>query len=167
MKSPANKDSVIARYMEGPALLRRTLADLDEADFDTSPTKGGWTIRQIVHHIVDGDDLWKTCIKQALGNEQTEFSLDWYRTLTQDTWADRWAYKQRSVDVSLSLLQANRNHVFQLLEHVPDGWNRSVGFREPNGEIVRVPAGFVIEMQADHVVHHVKQIETILNKSGP
>jgi uncharacterized damage-inducible protein DinB len=166
MKPPANKDSVIARYMEGPALLRRTLADLDEADFDTAPTKGGWTIRQIVHHIVDGDDLWKTCIKQALGNEQAEFSLEWYWALTQDTWADRWAYTQRAVDVSLSLLQANRNHVFQLLEHVSAGWNRSVGFCEPNGEIVRVPVGFVIEMQADHVVHHVKQIETILNKSG-
>ena len=167
MKPTADKDSVIARYMEGPALLKRTLADVDEADFDTAPAHGGWTIRQIVHHIVDGDDLWKTCIKQALGNEQVEFSLDWYRALTQDTWADRWAYNQRSVDVSLSLLQAIRNHVFQLLEHVPDGWNRSVGFREPNGEIVRVSVGVVIEMQADHVVHHVKHIETILKKSGP
>ncbi len=167
MKTTANRDSVIARYMEGPALLGRTLANLDEADFDTAPTKGGWTIRQIVHHIVDGDDLWKTCIKQALGNEQTEFSLDWYRTLTQDTWADRWAYAQRPVDVSLALLKANRDHVMQLLEHVPDGWDKTVGFREPNGEIIRVQVGFVIEMQTDHVVHHVKQIETILNKSGP
>jgi uncharacterized damage-inducible protein DinB len=167
MKPTANKDSVIARYMEGPALLRRTLANLDDSDFDTAPTKGGWTIRQIVHHIVDGDDIWKTCIKQALGNEQTEFSLDWYRTLTQNTWADRWAYAKRPVEVSLALHKANRDHVMQLLEHVPDGWDKTVGFREPNGEIIRVQVGFVIEMQADHVVHHVKQIETILNKSGP
>ncbi|NIU08891.1 MAG: hypothetical protein GWN67_09065, partial [Phycisphaerae bacterium] len=92
MKPPADKDSVIARYMEGPELLKHTLADLDEADFDTAPTEGSWTIRQIVHHIVDGDNLWKTCIKQALGNEQAESSLDWYRALTQDTWADLWAY---------------------------------------------------------------------------
>jgi uncharacterized damage-inducible protein DinB len=162
MKPPADKDSVIARFMEGPALLRRTLADLDEADFDTAPTKGGWTIRQIVHHIVDGDDLWKTCIKQALGNEQAEFSLDWYRALTQDTWADRWAYAQRSIEVSLALLKAIRDHVIQLIEHVPDGWNRAVGFREPNGEIEIVPVGFVIEMQANHVMHHLQQIETIL-----
>ena len=167
MKPPTNKDSVIARYMEGPALLRCTLSNLNETDFDTSPTKGGWTVRQIVHHLADGDDLWKICIKQALGNEQSEFSLDWYRAETQDTWADRWAYMQRSVDISLSLLEATRNHVFQLLEHVPDGWNKSVEFREPNGEIIRVSVGFVIEMQADHVEHHVKQIESILNKSIP
>ena len=167
MKPPADKDGVIARYMEGPALLKRTLQELDEADFDTAPRKGGWTVRQIVHHIADGDDIWKTAIKQALGNEQSEFSLEWYRALTQDTWTDRWAYTLRSVNVSLSLLEAIRNHVSQLLEHVPNGWNKSVGFRELNGEIVRVPVGFIIKMQADHVEHHVKQIASLRNKSGP
>ena len=167
MKSPANKDSVIARYIEGPKLLERTLTGLKEADLDTVPSKGGWTIRQIVHHIVDGDDLWKICIKQALGNDKSKFSLDWYRALPQDTWADRWAYSQRPIEVSLALLKATRDHVIQLIEYVPDGWNRAVEFSEPNGKIEIVLVGFVIEMQANHVVHHVKQIETILNKSGP
>jgi uncharacterized damage-inducible protein DinB len=162
MKPPADKDSVIARYIKGPTLLERALTGLKEADLDTAPSKGCWTIRQIVHHLVDGDDLWKICIKQALGNDQSEFSLDWYRALPQDTWADRWAYAQRPIEVSLALLKANRDHVIQLLEHVPDGWNRAVGFREPNGEIEIVPVGFVIEMQANHVTHHLQQIKTIL-----
>ena len=166
MKPTADKDSIIARYMEGPALLERALNGLKDVDLDTAPTKGGWTIRQIVHHIVDGDDIWKICIKQALGNDQSEFSLDWYRALPQDAWADRWAYAQRSVNVSLALLKAIRDHVVQLLAHVPAGWNKSVEFREPNGEIENVPVGFIIEIQADHVVHHVKQIDAILNKSG-
>ncbi len=162
MKSPTNKDSVIARYIEGPTLLERALKGLKESDLDTAPSKGKWTIRQIVHHIVDGDDIWKTFIKQALGNDQSEFSLDWYRAFPQDTWADRWAYAQRPIGVSLALLKAIRAHVIQLLEHVPDGWNRAVGFREPNGKIEIVPVGFVIEMQADHVAHHMQQIEAIL-----
>jgi hypothetical protein len=115
-----------------------------------------------VHHIVDGDDIWKTCIKQAIGNDQSEFSLDWYRALSQDTWADRWAYDQRPIEASLALLKAIRDHVVQLLDYVPDGWNRAVGFREPNSKIEMVPVGFVIEMQADHVAHHVNQIEAIL-----
>jgi uncharacterized damage-inducible protein DinB len=166
MKSPANIDSVIDRYIEGPKLLEGVLTGLREADIDTIPTKGGWTIRQIVHHIVDGDDIWKMCIKQALGNDQSEFSLDWYRALPQDIWADRWAYAIRSVDVSVAMLKAIRDQVIQLLEHVPDAWNKSVRFREPSGKIEIVPVGFVIEMQADHVVHHIKQIENILNKSG-
>ncbi len=162
MKSPANKDSVIPRYIEGPILLERALTGLKEADLNNAPSKGKWTIRQIVHHIVDGDDIWKTCIKQAIGNDQSEFSLDWYRALSQDTWADRWAYDQRPIEASLALLKAIRDHVVQLLDYVPDGWNRAVGFREPNSKIEMVPVGFVIEMQADHVAHHVNQIEAIL-----
>jgi hypothetical protein len=162
MKSPANKDSIIARYIKGPTLLERALTDLKEADLDTSSSKGGWTIRQIVHHIADGDDIWKICIKQALGNNQSEFSLDWYCALPQDTWADRWAYGQRPIEASLVLLKATRDHVVQLIEHVPEGWNRAVRFREPNGEIEMVPVGFIIEMQANHVMHHLQQIKTIL-----
>jgi uncharacterized damage-inducible protein DinB len=162
MKSPADKDSVITRYMEGTKLLEGALSGLKETDLDTAPTKGGWTIRQIVHHIVDGDDIWKACIKQALGNEQTEFSLDWYRTLPQETWAERWAYAQRPIEESLALLKAIRDHVIQLIEHVPDGWNRAVAFRNQDDKTETVPVGFVIEMQANHVMHHLQQIKTIL-----
>jgi uncharacterized damage-inducible protein DinB len=152
--------------MEGPALLGRALDGLQDADLDTPPSQGGWTIRQIVHHIVDGDDLWKTCIKVALGNEQAEFTLEWYWALAQEVWADRWAYAHRSLDVSLALLKANRSHVLQLLEQVPDGWYRSVGFRKSNGETERLPVGAVVEMQADHVVHHVNRILAIRRENG-
>ena len=47
MKPPPDKDSVIARYIEGPVLLEKALAGLKEADLDIAPSKGGWTIRQI------------------------------------------------------------------------------------------------------------------------
>ena len=161
MKSPANRDAVIARYIDGPKLLEKALTGLSEADLDTAPSKGGWTIRQIVHHIVDGDDIWKMGIKQALGHDQSEFSLDWYRAFAQDRWADRWAYADRSIDVSLAMLKAIRDHVIQLIENIPDAWDKSVGLREPNGGMEIVPVGFVIEMQADHVEHHVKRILSI------
>ena len=166
MNAPDDQDSVLARYMEGPALLERALSGLQDADLDTSPSQGGWTIRQIVHHIVDGDDLWKTCVKVALGNEQAEFTLDWYWALPQEVWADRWAYTHRSLDVSLALLKANRGHVQQLLEKVPDGWYRSIRFRKSNGEIERLTVGAVVEMQADHVVHHVNRILAIRRESA-
>lgn len=166
MKAPENKNSVISRYAEGPTLLERALADLKDIDLDTPPSNGGWTIRQIVHHIVDGDDLWKTCIKIALGNEQAEFSLGWYWALSQDVWTKRWAYSQRSLDVSLALLKANRAHILQLLEQIPDGWNRSIGFRKHNGEVEQLPVGAVIEIHADHLVNHVNRIIAIRKEIG-
>jgi hypothetical protein len=161
MNPPEDRDSVLARYKAGAALLESALSGLRDADLDAPPSEGGWTIRQIAHHIVDGDDLWKTCIKIALGNEQAGFTLEWYWAFSQEEWADHWAYKLRSIDVSLELLKASRSHVLQLLEKVPDGWNRAVEFRKHNGEIERLAVGFVVEMQADHVEHHVKRILSI------
>jgi uncharacterized damage-inducible protein DinB len=147
-------------------LLEHAVIGLLDADLDAKPSEGGWSIRQIVHHIADGDDIWKLCIKMAIGNEQAEFSLGWYWSQTQDTWADRWAYSQRSIGASLSLLKATREHVLQLLASVPEGWNRAVVVRTPQGEIEQVPVGFVVQMQADHVFHHLERIRAILREGS-
>lgn len=166
MQAPDDQESVLARYSEGPALLEGALAGLTDAEMDVRPSSGGWTIREIVHHVVDGDDIWKTCIKMALGNEEAEFSLPWYWVHPQEVWAGKWAYDKRSPDVSLALLRANRAHVRQLLEAVPDAWHRSVTFRKHNGESERVPVGAVIQINADHLEHHVKQIQAIRSEAG-
>ncbi len=158
MNPAGNQASIMARFVDGPAQLEQALAGLQDTDLDAAPAQGGWTIRQIVHHIVDGDDLWKAGVKAALGNEQGEFTLEWYWVVPQDTWADRWAYAKRPIDVSLALFNAIRAHVTQLLAHVPDAWNRSITVRKPNGETTQLTVGTVVEMQADHVQHHVRRI---------
>ena len=161
-----DRDTVLTRYMEGPALLERAIAGLQSADLNAPPLGGGWTIKQIVHHIVDGDDLWKACIKAALGSEGGEFTLEWYWSLPQQVWAERWGYAHRSLDSSIALFRANRDHVVQLLEQVPDAWSRTIGVRKPNGEVETVSAGFVVEMQAEHVEHHVTRILAIRREGG-
>lgn len=162
----AERHAVLQRYMDGPPLLEQTLKGLPPDDLDRPPANNGWTIRQIVHHIADGDDIWKTCIRIGLGNEQAEFSLAWYWTLTQTEWAEYWAYASRSLKESLDLLKANRNHVHQLLLKKPEGWSRSVAIRDSKGVLERVTVGFVVEMQADHLFHHVNRIVEIHNQAG-
>lgn len=154
-------DTILTRFKEGLALLERALVGLEDADLDASPLQGGWTIRQIVHHIVDGDDLWKACIKAALGNEGGEFTLEWYWTLPQQVWAESWEYAHRSLDLSIALFRANRDHIVQLMEQVPDAWNKTIGVRKPNGEVETVSAGFIVKMQAEHAEHHVARILAI------
>jgi len=166
MNPPNDEQSILARYEEGPALLERALAGLRDADLDAAPAQGGWTIRQIVHHVVDGDDLWKSGIKAALGNEQGEFTLQWYWSLPQDTWVARWAYAHRPLEVSLALFKAGRAHVLELLQSVPDAWQRSIALRKRDGEIVRLSVGAVVEMQTNHVAHHVNRILAIRRERG-
>jgi uncharacterized damage-inducible protein DinB len=161
MEPPGNKDEILEQFKQGPCILENALAGLSDFELDYAPSKGGWTIRQIVHHIADGDDLWKTAIKIALGNEQSEFTLKWYSAFPQTEWAKRWGYENRRINESLILLKANREHIIQLLEYVPDGWIKSVQFRESNGEIEVLPVGAIIQMQTEHVIHHVKRIREI------
>jgi len=166
MDLPVERDLILTRYLQGPSVLESALVGLREADLDRLPADGGWTIRQIVHHIADGDDLWKTCIKVALANEQAEFTLAWYAALPQRDWADRWAYARRSLEPSLALLKASRAHIQQLLDQIPDGWSRSIGVRNRDGGIERVTVGFVVEMQAHHLEHHVNRILAIRKEGG-
>jgi uncharacterized damage-inducible protein DinB len=166
LHAPEDRDGTMSRYREGPALLESVVRGLQDADLDAAPSGGGWTIRQAVHHLVDGDDIWKMCIKMAMGNEQSEFSLEWYSAQPQEKWGYHWAYSRRSIDESLSLFKAIRDHVLQLLESAPAAWNRSVTVRSRDGVIERVPVGFMIKMQADHVFHHVERIRGILRDRG-
>lgn len=158
MKPEGDESEVLAQYADGPGQLERALDGLDEADLDTRVSQGGWTVRQVAHHIVDGDDLWKPCIKAALGNEAGEFTLGWYWALPQEVWADRWKSSERSLETSLALFKASRSHVLQLVEHVPDAWQKSIDVRTSDGTIRRLTVGTVIQMQTDHAVHHINQI---------
>jgi len=166
MIAPEDRLGVMTRFREGPALLEDAVMNLTDADLDATPSGGGWTIRQIVHHVADGDDIWKLGIKMAMGDEQVEFSLGWYRGMSQEAWGDQWAYSRRSLGASLSLLKASRAHVLQLLESVPETWDRAVVVRKPDGEMEQVPVGFIVQMQADHVVHHLERIREILRERG-
>ena len=161
MEAPENKNELIELFGKGPDILEKALEGLSDKELDFTPSKGGWTIRQIVHHLVDGDDIWKHCIKMALGNEEAEFSLKWYLAFPQMEWADNWKYEKRPLDTSLKLLRAMREHVLQLLNYVPDAWTKSARYLEPNGDIEIVPVGFAIQIQANHIVHHIKRITEV------
>ena len=150
--------AILARFADGPAQLEAALAGLSDAELDLAPADGGWSIRQIAHHVADGDDLWKACIKAALGNSSGEFTLQWYWGVPQDTWAESWHYAGRAVEPSLALFRASRDHIVQLVERVPGAWERSIMLRRWDGQQERISVGDVIEMQAAHAMSHIRDI---------
>jgi hypothetical protein len=164
MEAPEDRAGAIARYQEGPVLLERVVKDLAASDLDAMPSGGGWTIREIVHHIADGDDIWTIGLKMAMGNDGVEFALGWYWVFPQETWAERWAYARRSICESLNLLKSTRAHIVQLLCSAPETWSRAVIVRTSKGEVERVPVGFIVQMQGDHVFHHIERIRAILRE---
>jgi hypothetical protein len=157
-----NPEETLALYAGGPDQLEAVLEPLSEADLDLSLAPDAWTIRQIVHHIADGDDLWKTCIKAALGNPEGLFHLQWYWEKPQTEWAGNWHYANRPIEPSLALFRLNRQHIIELVRLTPNAWEQSICLKTPRDEEVRITVGDVLESQAQHVVGHIQDIQAIL-----
>jgi hypothetical protein len=154
-------EAILAQYADGSAQLESVLVGLSESDLDLAQTTDSWTIRQIVHHIVDGDDIWKICIKAALGNSEGLFSLQWYWDRPQTEWAENWHYANRSIKPSLALLRANRHHIVELVRQTPNAWEKSIRLKWPDREEERITIGDVLEMHVRHAVGHINDIQMI------
>jgi uncharacterized damage-inducible protein DinB len=156
---------ILERYAGGPALLEAAIAGLSDAELDRALEPGSWSIRQLVHHVVDGDDIWKTCLKAALGNSGARYSQGWYAT--DNHWAATLDYAARPVEPALALLRANRAYVVELLRHLPDGWSRHVVFRwDDDAEPRTVTPREIVAMQARHVDAHLADIRAIRTAYG-
>ena len=159
-----NPDATLALYADGPGRLEAVLNGITESDLGLARTADSWTIRQNVHHVVDGDDIWKTCIKAALGNEEGLFDLQWYWDKPQMEWAENWGYAIRPVETSLALFRANRQHIIELVQQTPNAWGKSMRIKTPRDEETCITVGDVLEMQAPHVITHVTDIQMILRE---
>jgi hypothetical protein len=154
-------EAILARYADGPAQLEAAIAGLTEEELDLAQSADTWTIRQIVHHVVDGDDIWKIGIKAALGNSSGTFTLQWYWDRPQDEWVESWDYAGRDIEPSLALFRANRRHILQLLSQIPDAWERHIFIQWPDEQQAQISVGYIVEMQADHVRGHINDIRLI------
>jgi hypothetical protein len=153
---------VLARFQAAPAELEALLSDAPPGRLELAAHPGGWTIAGVAHHIADGDDLWKACILAGLGDAVPVFSLEWYWSLPQDKWSQRWRYAGRAVADSLAMFRANRSITATLLAMTPRWWTREVAIRWKNGELETTVLLDVVESQADHAMQHIEEIREAL-----
>lgn len=153
-----DRAAILAQYAEGPSMLRKAIEGLTDAGLDMVPDADNWSIRQIAHHVVDGDHLWAIGIKAALGDCDAAFGFPWYWAMPQTQWAERWGYAACDLGPSLALFEASRAQILQMLAAIPDAWERSLVLQLPNREPQRVTVGDIVEGQAGHAVGHVSDI---------
>jgi uncharacterized damage-inducible protein DinB len=161
-----DRATIISDYLAAPERLAQVVAGLDAATLNRSLTADTWTIRQLAHHIVDGDDLWKFAVKAAIGNPDGAFTLQWYWDVPQTMWAERWRYADRDVQPALELFKANRRHIAQLLDIVPETWDRAITITARGREDERASVAEIVAMQAGHALSHLAEIEAILQAAG-
>lgn len=71
-----------------------------------------------------------------------------------ETWAEALDYAGRPIGPAVALFRAVREHLVQLLRHLPGAMDRYVA--TPTGE--RHPVGQAISMVASHALGHTEQI---------
>lgn len=159
-------ETILTQYADGPFRLEAALSGLSDSELNLALTADSSSIRQIVHHLADSDDIWKICIKAALGNQDNSFSLQCYWDKPKLDWSESWKYASRSIGPSLDLLHANRQYIVQLIHSIPNAWEKSIRLSWPDGREESVAVGDVLEMRARHVLDHIKDIHAIRDTHG-
>ena len=98
-QTPGDRLGCIARIAATPANLRRAVAGLTEAQLDTPYRDGGWTVRQVVHHVPDSHLNAYTRFRLAL-TEPTPTIRPYFEQL----WAELPDARGAPIEVSLALL---------------------------------------------------------------
>jgi hypothetical protein len=149
--------AAIAALAELPAKLSESLSGLDREQLDTPYREGGWTVRQLVHHVADSHMNAFVRVRLAL----TE---DWPTITPYDEKA--WALLadvSGPVGWSVALLQNLHARWVMMLESLTEEqWTRGVKHPE-NGPMTVEMATL---MYAWHSRHHVAHITRLRDRHG-
>jgi uncharacterized damage-inducible protein DinB len=151
------KDSIddIART---PAHLRAAVKGLTDAQFETPYRPGGWTVRQLVHHVPDSHVNSYVRFKLALTEDEPTI-----KPYAEDRWAELADTKATPVEVSLTLLESLHDRWVRLLRSLTaDEWKRS--FRHP--ALGAMTLEKTLALYAWHGRHHVTHITNLREREG-
>ncbi len=149
---------MIGAIAEAPARLREAVARLTDAQLDTPYRDGGWTVRQVVHHVPDSHINAYVRLKLALTEEAPTI-----KPYDEDRWAKLADVQQTPVDTSLTLLEALHARFVSLLRSLGDA-DFARTFRHPDhGEVT---VDWLVAMYAWHGRHHVAHITSLRERNG-
>src|SRR5919204_2524476 len=97
----ATREQHLATIAELPSRIRSLVEGLTDAQLETPYRPGGWTIRQVVHHVPDSH--MNAYIRMKLAATEDAPVI---RTYDEARWAELPEAKSGPIDVSLMLLEA-------------------------------------------------------------
>lgn len=152
------KASFLDDIEQTPARLRAAVRGLSDQQLDTPYRDGGWTVRQVVHHVPDSHMNAYVRFKLALTEEEPTI-----RPYMENLWAELPEAKTASIDLSLTLLDSlHKRWTMALRGITPAEWKRS--FRHPEIGIVSLEKN--LALYAWHGKHHVAHVTQLRERMG-
>ena len=147
----------IREIARAPQELRAAVAGLPPEQMDTPYRPGGWTVRQVVHHVPDSHMNAFIRFKLALTEDQPTV-----KPYDEKRWAEL-ADVQAPIETSLALLEAlHHRWVAVLRAMTPEDFARKL--KHP--ELGEVDLDRYLAMYAWHGKHHVAHITALRKRMG-
>jgi uncharacterized damage-inducible protein DinB len=143
---------------EAPAKMRDAIARLSPDQLETPYREGGWTVRQVVHHLVDSHMNSYIRFRLALTEDQPTV-----KSYNEAAWAELPDAKSADVELSLSLLESLHARWVLLLDTLtPEQFQRT--FLHP--ELGPMTLDRNLALYAWHGRHHVAHVQLVRNASA-
>jgi uncharacterized damage-inducible protein DinB len=156
--TPEDRERYISALAEAPANLRAAVAGLNDQQLDTPYRPGGWTVRQVVHHLPDSHANMYVRLKLALTEDEPLI-----KPYDEAAWAELPENKATPIEVSLNLLDALHTRTVNTLRGAtPEQFART--FRHPERGVMSLDQ--VIGLYAWHGAHHVAHITRLRDRNG-
>lgn len=134
-----------------PERFRRAVEGLNDSQLDTPYRPGGWTVRQVIHHVPDSHMNSYCRFRLALTEPDPTI-----KPYDEAKWAELHDARTAPIEGSLRLLEAIHLRWVALLQNLAeDDWNRT--FRHPEHGSMRLDV--TLAMYAWHCRHHAAHIK--------
>ncbi len=142
-----------------PQQLEHAVTNLDAAQLDTPYRDGGWTVKQLVHHVADSH--MNAYIRFKLGLTEINPAIKPYE---QQLWAEMADTKNLPINISLTILHAVHLRWNEVLKNMSlEEWDRTVYHPEYKKEMT---LWYLLGMYAWHSRHHLAHITTLRDREG-
>lgn len=154
--TPEQKLQFLDEIEKTPARLRAALQGLSEQQLNTPYRDGGWTLRQVAHHVPDSHINSYIRFKLALTEDEPTI-----KPYVESLWAELPEAKNAPIEGSLALLDSLHQRWMLVLRALSDEqWKRT--FRHP--DMGPMPLEKNLALYAWHGRHHVAHIATLREK---
>jgi uncharacterized damage-inducible protein DinB len=154
----SERDAAIGEIEQTPMRLRDAVARLSEQQLETPYRPGGWTVRQVVHHVPDSHLNAYTRFKLALTEDEPTI-----RPYAEDRWAGLEDSRSTPVETSLALLDALHRRWVVLLRSLDDAaFQRTL--RHPESGLWRLDQ--LLALYAWHGPHHTAHVTSLRERMG-
>jgi hypothetical protein len=142
-----------------PSDLEIAIQSMDEPQLDTPYREGGWTVKQLVHHIADSHMHAYIRFKLALTEETPTIS-----PYEEDAWVRTADVIAEPINVSVTLLHALHRRWHAAIKDLSDEqWQRTLFHpaRQANLDL-----WYMLGLYSWHGRHHVAHINTLKENKG-